>query len=136
MKTKKLILAGLFGLVTGAAVGQTFTADINDGRNHARLQSDAPLENIVANKAGATLMINPNDITKNPKGKVIVNVASLKTGIKLRDEHMRSADYLNTAKYAEASFSKAGTKSLDKTVAMNFTLKFAFSRYALCFGKN
>ena len=127
MKTKKLIMAGLFGLVTGAALGQTFTADINDGTNNARFESDAPLENIVGttNKVEATLMINPKDITKNPKGKVIVNVASLKTGINLRDEHMRSADYLNTAKYPDATFVltglKASKKSLDNTKPLNAT---------------
>ena len=127
MKMKKLILAGLFGLVTGAAVGQTFTADINDGRNNARFESDAPLENIVGttNQVEATLMINPKDITKNPKGMVIVNVASLKTGINLRDEHMRSDDYLNTTKYPDASFMlsglKASTKSLENAKPVNAT---------------
>ncbi|MBN4062138.1 YceI family protein [Bacteroidales bacterium AH-315-I05] len=127
MKKGKLIVAGLFGLISGAAFGQTFTADINDGRNNARFESDAPLENIVGttNKVSATLMINPKDITKNPKGKVIVKVASLKTGIDLRDEHMRSANYLNTGNYPEAIFMltglKASKKSLENTKAVNAT---------------
>lgn len=127
MKTRKLILAGLFGLVAGAAAGQTFIADIDDGRNNARFESDAPLENIVGttNKVRAMLMINPKDITKNPKGKLIVNLASLKTGIDLRDEHMRSANYLNTAKYPIATFEltglKAGKKSLDNTKPVKAT---------------
>jgi len=127
MKIRNLILAGFFGLITAAAVGQTFTADNNDGRNTVRFESDAPLENIVGttNKVEATFMINPKDITNNPKGKVIVDLASLKTGIDLRDEHMKSADYLNTAKYPEATFMitglKASKKSLDNTIPLNAT---------------
>ncbi len=138
MKAKKLILAVLFGLVSGAALGQTFTADINDGRNHAWLESDAPLGNIVgtSNKVRATLIFKSNDITKDPK--LIVNMASPKTDINLCDEHLRSADYLNTTKYPPFVLRglKASTKLLDKTVAVNFTLKFALSRYTFCFGKN
>ena len=94
MKTKKLFFAALISVMTGAAFAQTFTASIKDGRNNVRFESDAPLENIVGttNQVGATFMINPSNIANNPKGKVVINLASLKTGIDLRDKHLKSED--------------------------------------------
>jgi len=121
MKTKKLFIAALISVLTGTAFAQTFTASIKDGRNNVRFESDAPLENIVGttNQVGATIMINPSNIAYFPKGKVVINLASLKTGIDLRDKHLKSEDYLNTDKYpnAEFMFSKLNSRSkrLDNT---------------------
>ena len=88
---------------------QTFTAS-GDTRNQASFLSDAPLESIVgvSNNLEAVAMIDVNNITNNPKGKVNVDLNKLKTGIALRDEHLRSANWLNTEKFPFATFMLTG----------------------------
>ncbi|MFC2084852.1 YceI family protein [Bacteroidota bacterium] len=83
---------------------QTFKAS-GDFRNQATFESNAPLEDIVgiSNKLGAVVMVNPNDLS-SVKGEVKVDLFELKTGIDLRDEHLRSERWLNTVKYPDASF--------------------------------
>ncbi len=44
-----------------------------------------------------------NDI-KTLRGKIFVPVASIKTGIDMRDEHLRSAGWLNAETFPEISF--------------------------------
>lgn len=92
---------------------QTFSVDSKDGRNQASFISDAPFEKIVGLASGldATIMINPNDITAKPMGKVKVAVNNIKTGIDLRDEHLRSEMWLNSAKYPNVEFQLTGIKN-------------------------
>jgi len=103
MKTLKTI--GLL-LLAGAMLlnAQTFKAS-GDSRNQATFESNAPLEDIigVSNNLEAVAMINPADLSM-AKGKVKVNLNDLKTGIDLRDEHLRSEMWLNTEKYPDATF--------------------------------
>ncbi|RMD48595.1 MAG: YceI family protein [Ignavibacteria bacterium] len=102
-----------FGMLMLLAIislnAQTFKAS-GDSRNQASFESDAPLENIVgvSNSLEAVAMIDINDITNMPKGKVNVDLNSLKTGIDLRDEHLRSANWLNTEKFPYATFMLTG----------------------------
>ncbi|PJA97664.1 MAG: hypothetical protein CO129_00290 [Ignavibacteriales bacterium CG_4_9_14_3_um_filter_34_10] len=113
MKTKNIltiVLTLVFGLNLFA---QSFSADSKDGRNQASFISDAPFEKIVGLASGldATVMINPSDVTENPMGKVKVPVNGIKTGIDLRDEHLRSEMWLNSAKYPHAVFQLTGIKN-------------------------
>ncbi len=113
MKTK-LTLAALVILLFGINLSaQTFSADSKDGRNQASFTSDAPFEKIVGLSSGlnATVMINPNDVTQKPMGKVIVPISNIKTGIDLRDEHLRGEMWLNAAKYPNAEFQLTGIKN-------------------------
>lgn len=113
MKTK-LTLAALVILLFGINLSaQTFSADSKDGRNQASFTSDAPFEKIVglSSGLGATVMINPNDVTQKPMGKVIVPISNIKTGIDLRDEHLRGEMWLNSAKYPNAEFQLTGIKN-------------------------
>lgn len=109
-----VVLILLLGLNLTA---QTFSTDSKDGRNQAQFISDAPLEKIVGLVSGldATIMINLNDITKNPMGKVKVEVNKIRTGIDLRDEHLRSESWLNAAKYPYVEFQLTGFKNLSST---------------------
>ena len=105
MKLKNIYIALLIAFTAIGAVAQTsFVAEMKDGRNNARFESDAPLENIVGttNMISAMLTLDTDDVTKSAKGKVVVNLKSLKTGIDLRDKHMRSEDYLHTDRYPDA----------------------------------
>lgn len=110
----KLTLAALVILLFGINLSaQTFTADSKDGRNQASFISDAPLEKINGLVSGlnATVMLNINDITQKPMGKVSVSISNIKTGIDLRDEHLRSEMWLNAAKYPYAEFQLTGIKN-------------------------
>lgn len=105
-----IILTVLLSLSISA---QTFSADSKDGRNQAQFVSDAPFEKIVGVSSGldATVMINKDDITDSPKGMVKVPISNIKTGIDLRDEHLRSKDWLNAEEYPYAMFHLKGIKN-------------------------
>ena len=100
-------------LLTIKLSAQTFAVDPKDGRNQAQFISDAPFEKITGLVSGldAVVMINPNDITAKPMGKVKVAISKIKTGIDLRDEHLRSEMWLNEAKFPNAEFQLTGIKN-------------------------
>lgn len=109
-----LMLAAIFTFLFSVnLLAQTFVSDSKDGRNQASFISDAPFEKIIGLASGlnATIMINPNDITQKPMGKVIVPIRNIKTGIDLRDEHLRSEMWLNAEKYPNAEFQLTGIKN-------------------------
>lgn len=113
MKTKINLIAILI-LVLGLNLSaQTFSVDKKDGRNQASFTSDAPFEKIVGLSSGldATVMLNTNDITNNPMGKVKVPISNIKTGIDLRDEHLRGEMWLNANKFPHAEFQWTGVKN-------------------------
>lgn len=108
----------------------TFTSSANDTRNQAIFESNAPLEDItgISNKLTSNITINLNDVSNSPKGNVKVELAAMKTGIDLRDQHLRSANWLNTEKYPNAEFelteiSGASSKSLSDTKPVKATAK-------------
>lgn len=106
MKTFSKLTLSLIILLGISLSAQTFSADSKDGRNQASFTSDAPFEKIVGVSSGldATVMINKDDITKSPKGMVKVPIANIKTGIDMRDGHLRSKDWLNAEEYPYAEF--------------------------------
>ena len=128
MKTLKII-AVLF-LLTVTLNAQTFTAS-GDNRNQATFESNAPLEDIVgvSNDLNAVAMINPADLS-HAMGKVSVNLNVLKSGIDLRDEHIRSAMWLNTEKFPNAEFKLSkitGASSLSDSKATDVKLHGTFT---------
>lgn len=104
-----LILFTSFSFAQGfkvkASGEQTFNFADNRGRNQASFFSTTPLEDIrgLSNDVKGTASFNVNDI-KTLKGKITVSVASIKTGIDLRDEHLRSVNWLDVEKYPEITF--------------------------------
>jgi len=106
MKTIKNIFVLTLFLIGIHLSAQTFSVDSKDARNQAQFTSDAPFEKIVGLSSGidATIMIKKDDITKMPKGMVKVSIANIKTGIELRDEHLRSKDWLDAEEYPYAEF--------------------------------
>ncbi len=128
MKTLKTI-AVLF-LLALTLNAQTFKAS-GDNRNQATFESNAPLEDIVGvlNEVAAVAMINPADLS-HAMGKVTVNLNVLKTGIDLRDEHLRGEMWLNTAKFPNAEFklkSISGASSLTDSKVTNVKLHGTFT---------
>lgn len=105
MKKTTLILTAaalIFG--TGSLAGQglqKFLVDDPTGRNTITFESEAPLEDIVGttNKVTGYVDFSPDDPESDGKAKFTVPVASINTGIPLRDEHLRSAGWLNAEAY-------------------------------------
>ena len=104
MRKLNIFLFTFFALILSINAQTTFTAS-GDSRNQATFESHAPLEDImgVSNKLEAVAMINLDNLEQS-KGRVTVDLSHLKTGIDLRDEHLRSETWLNTDKYPDAVF--------------------------------
>jgi polyisoprenoid-binding protein YceI len=76
------------------------------GSSRVTFESDAPVENIVGVTTAVTgaLAIDPAAPAKSASANVAVDLTQVKTGIDKRDAHMRSKDFLDTAKYPTATF--------------------------------
>lgn len=100
------------------AAGSVFWVADPMKRNLVSFRSSAPLEDIVGttNEVHGQLMFDPKQPDAGIRGEIRVSVAALSTGIALRDEHLRSGDWLDATKYPEIRFVIDGTRSvrLDK----------------------
>ncbi|MBU2494338.1 MAG: YceI family protein [Bacteroidetes bacterium] len=109
----------VFIILTAVSFAQTkFSCGPDDERNQAVFESNAPLEDIVgvSNKLSADVSIDLSDISNNPNGYVKVELAELKTGIDLRDRHLRSANWLDTDNYPFAEFVLTGISQASSKV--------------------
>jgi len=81
------------------------TFSFNDKSDQAMFFSTTPLEDVTAisKEINGTVTFNVTDL-KTLKGKISISTASIKTGIDLRDEHLRSANWLDAEAYPEISF--------------------------------
>jgi polyisoprenoid-binding protein YceI len=93
------------GFKVKASGEQTFNFDDKNGRNQVSFNSSAVLETIkgLSNDVKGTVTFKVSDL-KTLKGKLSVTVSSIKTGIDMRDEHLRSTGWLDAAAYPEISF--------------------------------
>jgi len=91
------------GFKVKATGEQTF--NFEDKRNQVKFFSTTPLEDItgISNDVKGKVTLNVSDI-KTMKGSIIISVASIKTAIDLRDEHLRSENWLDAENYPEISF--------------------------------
>ncbi|NWG29338.1 MAG: YceI family protein [Ignavibacteriaceae bacterium] len=82
---------------------QTF--NFEDKRNQVKFFSTTPLEDItgISNDVKGKVTLDVSDV-KNMKGSITISVASIKTAIDLRDEHLRSENWLDAANYPEITF--------------------------------
>jgi len=88
------------------AVGeQAFNFEDKNGRNQASFFSTTPLEDVtgVSTDVKGKVTFNLSDI-KTLKGSVSISAASIKTGIDLRDEHMKSKNWLDAENYPQITF--------------------------------
>jgi len=81
------------------------TFSFNDKSDQAMFFSTTPLEDVtgISKEINGTVTFNVTDL-KTLKGKISISTASIKTGIDLRDEHLRSANWLDAEAYPEISF--------------------------------
>ena len=120
------------GFKVKASGEQIFNFQDKAGRNQTTFFSTTPLEDItgLSGDVKGNVTLNVNDV-KTLKGKVTVSVASIKTGIDLRDEHMRDAGWLDAAKYPEISFEikkvsdvkSVADNKLTAKITGNYTMK-------------
>jgi polyisoprenoid-binding protein YceI len=91
------------GFKVKASGEQTF--NFEDKRNQVKFFSTTPLEDItgISNAVKGKVTLNVSDI-KTMKGSIIIPVSSIKTAIDLRDEHLRSENWLDAENYPEISF--------------------------------
>lgn len=107
MKRKRLLITiSLIFMAFSAAHAsglQKFLADDPAGRDTITFESEAPLEDIVGttNQVKGYVDFNPDNPTSGAKAEFTVPTASLNTGIPLRDEHLRSPDWLNAEAFPE-----------------------------------
>lgn len=84
----------------------TYVVDDAKGRDSISFTSDAPIELIVGktNKVKGSITVDDSlDLSKPFNATFDVDLASIDTGIPLRNEHMRD-NFLETAKYPKATF--------------------------------
>lgn len=79
-------------------------------RNLATVESNTEFETFTGrtDKVGGSFTFSPTKRTGG--GKIMVDLASLDTGIALRNEHMRSEGWLSTDKYPTATFETTKVK--------------------------
>ena len=85
---------------------QSFSFKDKMGSNQATFYSSAPLEDItgMSTDVWGNVSFDVADIVNTLEGEVKISTASLKSGIDLRDEHIRSDNWLNAEKYPEITF--------------------------------
>jgi len=103
-----LLIAGTLanGFDVNRSGSQTFSFKDKMGRNQATFYSSTLLEDItgMSTDVWGNISFNVQDIENTLEGEVKISTASLKSGIDLRDEHIRSADWLNAEEYPEITF--------------------------------
>jgi polyisoprenoid-binding protein YceI len=104
-----------FKIGGGSPAMQSFTVD-----------STADFEDFTGTTNAITGTIIFDPAKKTGSGKLAIDVSTIKTGIDLRDEHMRSEMWLDTAKYRYATFESTRVQHLNGNnyrVTGNLTLK-------------
>lgn len=93
------------GFKVKATGEKTFNFEDKYSRNQVSFFSTTPLEDItgISNAVKGKVTFNVADV-KSLKGSISIPVASIKTGIDLRDEHLRSDNWLDAETYPEITF--------------------------------
>lgn len=112
ISTQTLLVFALIGasLPSSGALAQAQAFDIQStGGSRASFESDAPLETItgVTSNVSGRITIDPNNVGAT-RGTVSIPVSSIRTGVDLRDEHLRSSDWLDAGSFPNATFEITG----------------------------
>ena len=113
-----LLLAGSFGVsqvFAETALGldvegvQTIVLNSKVGKNQIQFVSTAPMEEIhgTASEISGELKLDPGNL-EGLTGKIEVQVGSMETGIKNRDEHLHSKDWLDAKEFPVIAFEITG----------------------------
>lgn len=88
-------------------------------------ESNTALEDMVGRTNKVTGWIKGDPAKKMASGKISIDLASLNSGIDLRDEHMRSEGWLNVAKYPYATFETTSVKAASSANTYNVVGNFS-----------
>jgi polyisoprenoid-binding protein YceI len=120
------------GFKVKATGTQSFNFEDRNGRNHVTFFSATPLEDITgtANGISGTVSFDVDNFAKTIKGMIIVKVASMNTGIDLRNQHLKGANWLNAEKYPDIVYTikevmnviQAANNKLEFKVVGNFSM--------------
>jgi polyisoprenoid-binding protein YceI len=99
-----MLALGIIGGVQ-ASSRTKMVVEPNDPESRVQFVSDAPLEKItgVGHAVTGDVELDPSAVQAT-KGKLELEVASIRTNIDLRDEHLRSPSWLDAAKYPKIKF--------------------------------
>lgn len=122
---RRTSIAVIFLALTFSAAAQnvvTFNINDNRGRDVVTFTSKAPLETIVGKSSAITgyIDVDLNNVRQASSGRFEVELATLKTGIEMRDSHMREK-FLETDKYPKAVFELTRVVEADKDTLPNQT---------------
>lgn len=83
------------------------------GKNQIQFVSDAPMEKIhgTASDISGEIKLDPTNLEKTT-GHIEVGVASMETGIKKRDEHLHSKDWLDVKQFEKIVFEVKGLEGV------------------------
>ncbi len=120
-----LLLSGLIGLVGVAASAETFR--ITPGKpNLVRFESKAPLESFDGStrQVQGHVRFDPSNLGESIEVRVEVDLASVDTGIEIRDRHMRE-NHLETDKHPTAVFTGGQVRDASRsTLAAGQSVEF------------
>ncbi len=112
-RTPLRALAVLVALaVPAVALAQAKRYDVHAaGGSRITFESDAPLETItgVSSSVSGQIQVDPANLS-TVSGRIEVPIASLRTGVDLRDEHLRSANWLDAQRFPTATFEITGVQ--------------------------
>lgn len=106
-------------LVCATAYAQSRSYSVSEGSgNRVQFTSDAPLERMTGTSSAVsgTFTVDPANLSA-ARGSVEVRVATLRTGIDLRDEHLRSDTWLNASAFPTARFEVTSVSGASSLVA-------------------
>jgi polyisoprenoid-binding protein YceI len=115
MNAKRILTLAVAAILATAAYAQTKTFKIGEAGGMKvsqtfTVESKADFENFVGqtHKVSGQLKFDPK--AKTASGKVTVDIASIDTGIPMRNEHMRGDMWMNAAKFPTATFETTSVK--------------------------
>lgn len=124
-RAMNLFFTLVFTLTAGLAQAAVeFKATDPMGRNTVQFKTSAPLEDIVGttNRVTGEIKVDPQNLKNGDAfARFEVDLASLDTGIGLRDTHMRE-QYLHTDRYPKAVFTLEGIEAPARRLEPNQTV--------------
>jgi polyisoprenoid-binding protein YceI len=109
----------LLSAATLLADGKEFKIT-EDGKNYASFTSEATLETINGrtSKVGGTIVADPAKPEASTT-EIVIDLPSIDTGISMRNDHFRSAGFMDTEKFPTATFKSVSISSPVKTIDAN-----------------
>ncbi|MEW6652686.1 MAG: YceI family protein [Bacteroidota bacterium] len=123
------------GFKVNAKGNQIFNFEDKAGRNQITFFSTTPLEDIngTVNGISGYLSFDVSSFAKTAKGKILVKVASMNTGIELRNSHLKGANWLNEKKFPEITFELKSVEAVKQSAdnKLDFRVKGNFSLHGV-----